>query len=147
MIEKSAIGTSASSENSGAGTPTLRVLIIDDSPTVRGLLQRALESGFRLCEVFEASDGRTAIRELTKGRMDLIITDLEMPGVNGHRFLQILQGNPLLKRKKVLVFSSAISAELKAELADQPHIGFLGKPASPADITQAARTLLGPIYS
>ena len=121
---------------------TLRVLVADDSPTARGILRRALESSFGDCEVFEAVDGRSAMREMTKGKMDLIITDLEMPGVDGHRFLQTMQGNPLLKKKKVLVFSSAISPELKISLAGQPNIGFLSKPASAEGIAQAVRDLL-----
>jgi CheY-like chemotaxis protein len=122
--------------------PLSRVLIIDDSPTARGILRRSLASGFKDLEICEAEDGKSAMREMTKGKVDLIVTDLEMPGVDGHRFLQTIRQNPLLKRKKVLVFSSAIGQALKDSFADHPNVGFLSKPADAAGIAQAVRGLL-----
>ncbi len=131
-----------SSEIPEAAYPAIRVLIIEDSPTARGILKRALESGFKGCEIFEAGDGRAAMRELSKGKMDLIITDLEMPGVDGHHFLQTMQGNPILRKKKVLVFSSAIDADTRKKLSHLPNIAFLSKPSTAAGIAQAIQALL-----
>ena len=118
----------------------MNILVIDDSATTRGLLKRALLQSCEDSVVREASDGKSAIHELALGKVDLITTDLEMPGIDGHRFLETLQRNPLLRRKKVLVFSSAITPELRKKFSDNPNIAFLNKPASNQAI---ADTVLG----
>lgn len=123
----------------------MQILVIDDSATTRGLLKRALLAVLPDCTVREAADGKSAIHELTQGKVDLITTDLEMPGVDGHRFLETLKGNPLLRRKKVLVFSSAITKELQARFSDNPNVAFLAKPASNEAIGQAIAVLIGAI--
>lgn len=119
----------------------MQILVIDDSATTRGLLRRALQQNFPDCVVREAVDGKSAIHELTQGKVDLITTDLEMPGIDGHRFLETLRGNPLLRRKKVLVFSSSITAELRAKFSDNPNVAFLDKPASNDSIASAIQSL------
>jgi CheY-like chemotaxis protein len=123
----------------------MQILIIDDSATTRGLLKKALVQGCPDCTVREAQDGRSAIHELTQGKVDLIISDLEMPGVDGHRFLETLQGNPLLRKKKVLVFSSAITPELIERHRDNPNVAFLNKPASSDNISKAVQDLLSTV--
>lgn len=125
----------------------MQILIIDDSVTTRGLLRRALELLCGDWVVREAQDGKSAMRELGLGKVDLIITDLEMPGVDGHRFLSTLRQNPLLRRKKVLVFSSAITDELKKSFADYTNIAFLAKPANHETIGQAVQALISPTTS
>lgn len=119
----------------------MQILIIDDSATTRGLLRRALIQGCPDCVVREAVDGKSAIHELTQGKVDLITTDLEMPGIDGRRFLETLRGNPLLRRKKVLVFSSAITPELRQSFSDNPNVAFLDKPASLDAIARAVQSL------
>jgi CheY-like chemotaxis protein len=119
----------------------VQILVIDDSTTTRGLLRRALQQSFPDCVVREAVDGKSAIHELTQGRVDLITTDLEMPGIDGHRLLETLRGNPLLRRKKILVFSSAISAAIRAKFADDPLVAFLNKPASNEAIARSIQEL------
>jgi CheY-like chemotaxis protein len=123
----------------------MQILIIDDSATTRGLLKRALLQHSPESSVREAADGKSAIHELTQGKVDLITTDLEMPGVDGHRFLEILRLNPLLRRKKVLVFSSAIKPELVARFSDNPNVAFLNKPASAEAIALAVQGLMSAV--
>lgn len=123
----------------------MQILVIDDSATTRGLLRRALQQACPDCVVREASDGKSAIRELTQGKVDLITTDLEMPGIDGHRFLETLRGNPLLRRKKVLVFSSAITPELVEKFSDNTNVAFLSKPASNEAIALSIQGLMGPV--
>ena len=115
----------------------MNALVIDDSTTIRHLVKRMLEESFPGCAVSEAVEGRAAIRALTQQRIDLIITDLEMPGMDGRRFLSTLQGNPLLKKKSVVVLSSAITDELKASMSGTENVVLLAKPASSRTIKEA----------
>jgi CheY-like chemotaxis protein len=119
----------------------MNILIIDDSNTTRGLLRRILQQVDPDCVIREAEDGKAAIHALTQGRFDLIVSDLEMPGVDGHRFLEVLRGNPLLRRKKVLVFSSSITPELRALNADNlnPTTSTSASSASPPTTMRSPR--------
>jgi CheY-like chemotaxis protein len=121
----------------------MKILVVDDSATMRGILRKALERGCPECEVAEASDGRAALRELGASRVDLMVTDLQMPGMDGVILLDTLTHNPILKNKKVLVFSSAISPDMRELHAGNPHIAFLSKPATNETICQSVRALLG----
>jgi CheY-like chemotaxis protein len=120
----------------------MNALLVDDSTTIRHLVKRMLEESFPGCVVSEAAEGRAAIRALTQQRIDLIVTDLEMPGMDGRRFLSTLQGNPLLKKKSVVVLSSAISEEMKAALSGAENVVLLPKPASSRAIKEAVEKAL-----
>ena len=63
---------------------TNRILIIDDDAQIREMLSLALEmNGY---QVYTASDGQDGIRQMYDNRPDLVITDLNMPGMNGYQF-------------------------------------------------------------
>src|SRR5581483_11092393 len=91
------------------------VLLIEDSPTIRNYVRRTLEKALPNCVIREAEDGREAISEMAQKKVDLIITDLQMPGMDGHAFLRMIRKNGLLKQKPVLVFSSSDVTDLRAE--------------------------------
>jgi two-component system chemotaxis response regulator CheY len=115
-----------------AGGPQARkanVLIIDDSATVRLHLRKLVQDELPGSEVLEAEDGRTGLRQFGQHRVDLALVDLNMPGMDGATFLRTLHGNPLLRRKPLLVLSSSITPELRAEWADDDLVRFLGKDA------------------
>lgn len=119
-----------------------QILVIEDSPTLRGIIRRTLEKGFPQDVVREAEEGRQALSQMSQKKVDLIVTDLEMPGMDGMTFLNHLKSSPLLSRKPVLIFSSRISAELRERVALSPNIRFLAKPAAPERILEEAAILL-----
>jgi two-component system chemotaxis response regulator CheV len=79
---------------------------------------------------------------MTQKKVDLILTDLEMPGMDGTTFLHHLKNNPILSKKPILIYSSNISAELRAMVADLPRVRMLPKPASPDRILAEVAALL-----
>lgn len=117
------------------------VLLIEDSPTIRHYVRRTLEKALPNCVIREAEDGRDAISEMSQKKVDLIITDLQMPGMDGHTFLRMIRKNNLLKQKPVLVFSSSDWAGLRAEFGADSCMEFLPKPASPEQILAAIEKL------
>ena len=62
---------------------TVRILIVDDQPLVRFVMERALEKLAFDCELLAVGDGREALEALNSQAFDLIITDLRMPDVDG----------------------------------------------------------------
>jgi two-component system OmpR family response regulator len=72
-----------------AKTPTARILVVDDEDVLREMLGDALRlSGF---EVLEAADGSKALAVLQGGKVDLIISDVNMPGMDGYEMLSHLR--------------------------------------------------------
>jgi two-component system chemotaxis response regulator CheY len=121
----------------------LEFLVIDDSQTVRGFVRRTLEEAAPGCQIWEATDGKSAIRELTRRRVNLIITDLEMPGMDGAKLLSVLKGNALLAKKPVIVFSSSIQPSLTELFKESPQLRFLKKPSDRKTLSELVLSLSG----
>lgn len=129
-------------ESLDPATKSFRVLLIEDSPTVRGYLRKVLIDEFPGAEIREAEEGRAAFRELSKGAADLIVTDLEMPGMDGHTFLARMRAHGLLKHKPILVMSGSLSPEIQNMAASDSCLRFLAKPARAPEISLAIHQLL-----
>jgi two-component system chemotaxis response regulator CheY len=123
---------------------TAHLLLVDDSPTMRLYLRHMIQKLFPAYSVTEAEDGKTALRCLTTARVDLIITDLQMPGMDGQSLVQVLRRNPILRKKPILVVSAALDQQTRQDLAELGNEGLacLAKPVSPDSLQQAIRTLL-----
>ena len=71
----------------------LKVLIVDDSSVMRKIVERALrQAGLELAEVLEASNGAEALTQVQKGGLDMILSDINMPVMDGLEFLKSLAG-------------------------------------------------------
>lgn len=65
------------------------VLIVDDSSTMRKIITRSLrQAGFTLDDIAEASDGLEGLSALEKGKFDLILSDINMPNMDGLEFVK-----------------------------------------------------------
>lgn len=117
-------------------------LLVEDSPTVRQFVKAVLRQGFPGSEVVEADDGRAALAAMKSSRVSLIITDLQMPGMDGLSFVQLLRNNAVLKKKPVLVLSGAVTDEARENLMHLDKVQVLAKPAAPDALVEAVKTLL-----
>ena len=109
-----------------------RVLVVDDSSTMRSIVRKTLSgSRFRL-EVEDSSDGETALVQVRSGRFGLVFLDYNMPGFNGIETLKEI------RRQREEVAVVLITSSLDAALADRARaagaFAFLKKPFYPADI-------------
>ena len=83
------------------------VLIVDDSPVMRKFIRRVLNlTDLEIGECLDAGDGREALDRLQQSWVDIILTDINMPVMNGEQFLETLAGDPLLGSIPVLVIST-----------------------------------------
>ncbi len=123
-------------------TSQRQILLIEDSGMVRGFVRRALAKAFPEVVIREAEDGKAAMTEMSQKKVDLIITDLEMPGMDGRTFLRKMRSNALLKTKPVMVLSGNITPDLLREFMEDPYIWFLEKPATPEEIVEIAGRLI-----
>jgi len=83
----------------------LRILIVDDSAVVRRTLGKQLQQRWN-AEVTLAEDGRQGLERALAARFDLIITDVEMPGLNGYELCRQLKENSATRPIPVIVLSS-----------------------------------------
>lgn len=113
-----------------------RVLIVDDASGMRTYLRLVLESGGFACT--EVADGGEAFDEVLKSTFDLVITDLEMPGMDGFQLLSAISLLPSARRPPVIVVSALLDetlAERRPELRAAATL--LAKPVQPADLLKA----------
>lgn len=117
-------------------------LLVEDSPTVRQFVKVVLKDAFAGCEMIEAEDGRAALAAMKSRRISLIITDLQMPGMDGLSFVQLLRNNAVLKKKPVIVLSGAVTDDARESLTQLEKVQVLAKPAAPDVLIGAVKALL-----
>ena len=120
-----------------------RVLIVDDSPAMRTFVRRVIElSGFELSDCFEASDGWQALDVLRAEWVDAILTDINMPGMDGQEFLRRLAEDELLRSIPAIVISTDVTAHRIASMVSLGARGYVTKPFLPETLrTELERTL------
>jgi two-component system chemotaxis response regulator CheY len=115
----------------------IRILTVDDSPSMRMLLRHALEAeGF---EVGQAEDGLAAIDWLGSNEADVIITDINMPRLDGFGLIQRLRVERRFADRPILVLTTESSDEKKARAKQAGATGWIVKPFDPAKLVSAVR--------
>lgn len=113
-----------------------RVLLVDDMLVIRALVRVYLmEFGFDFVEARNGEEGLTLARHQ---RPDLIITDLQMPVMDGAEFLRLLRADPALEAVPVIVLSTGESAS-----SPPGPTRFERKPVEPEALKEAVRLSLG----
>lgn len=103
-----------------------RIMVVDDSASTRGMLRITLQSaGY---EVVEACDGQEALGKLEGQVFDLILSDLNMPRMNGRDFARVLKQHPAHRLVPIVV----LSTEPRGDLAPDSNVrAWLRKPFKP----------------
>ncbi|MCX5864802.1 MAG: response regulator [Deltaproteobacteria bacterium] len=121
----------------------MRIAIVDDSGTARMFIRRCLEiAGFQGAEIIEAENGKDALEKIRNAPVDLLLTDLTMPVMDGTTLLKWIKANPKLSALPVLVISSAGNPAKEIELKALGAMGVLDKPVSPAKLNMLLRDFL-----
>jgi len=112
-----------------------RLLIVDDSPVMRSFLRRAITSaGIEVAQYCEAGNGAEALDLLEKQPVDLVLTDINMPVLDGAGLVDRLRRNPKLQSIPVVVVSTDSTAPRMAELMQLGARGYLRKPFAPEQL-------------
>lgn len=116
------------------------VLVVDDEPALAWGIGLVLQDeGYA---VVTASNGREALERLAAGPVDLVITDLMMPTMNGFELIGRLAESATLRDVPVVVMSAMARAAAEAALGSAPRV-YLQKPVTVADVLAAVRGLIG----
>lgn len=117
-----------------------RILIVEDSPAMRTYVRAALESAPELgddLELVEASSGFDALRLLPRNSYDLVITDINMPDINGLELVRFVRQNAHLSRVALLIISTQSSERDRARALALGADAFLAKPFTPEALLRA----------
>ncbi len=125
----------------------LDILLVDDSATVRGLVARALRlAGLPLGDVLQAGNGAEALEVLKTQEVDVIVTDIHMPEMDGLTLIRHLRADPSFKDLPVIVVSTEGGAERIAEARELGISAYLRKPFKPEQVKEAVNSALGVVH-
>jgi two-component system chemotaxis response regulator CheY len=120
-----------------------RIVVADDSATARMFIRRCLEIiGLGDAMIVEAENGKDALSKIKEAPTDLLITDLNMPVMDGETLLKWLNANPKLAGLPTLVVTSAGNPAKEAELLVLGAMAVLNKPVSPPALLEKLEPLL-----
>ena len=122
-----------------------RILVVEDSFSTRAFVRSSLETGrwARNVEVVEATSGFDALRLLPRSTYDLVITDINMPDINGLEVLQFIRKSEKHRSVPVLLISTQSSERDRERGLSLGADGYLNKPFSPEQLQEQAARLLG----
>jgi two-component system chemotaxis response regulator CheY len=116
---------------------TIRILTVDDSASMRALLRHALaDPGF---DVVQAEDGVAALEWLAGNEVDVVITDINMPRLDGFGLIERLRGGSRHCDRPILVLTTESSDEKKARARAAGATGWIVKPFDPEKLIAAVR--------
>ncbi len=122
----------------------LRVLIVDDSSVMRKIVQRSLrQAGIEVGEVLEASNGAEALAEVQKSAFDLILSDINMPAMDGLEFLRNLSNIESAKGVPVVMITTEGSEARVVEALSVGARGYIRKPFTPEQVKERIAPLVG----
>lgn len=119
-----------------------RILIVEDSPTMRALLTSALEELPMPVKLSEAASGFEALRLLPRESFDLIFTDINMTDINGLELVAFVKGNEAYRTIPLVIVSTEGSERDRAKGMELGAEAYLVKPFVPEELRRVALDLL-----
>lgn len=120
-----------------------RILIVEDSETMRALLASTLEELEQPVKITEASSGFEALRRLPREAYDLIVTDINMPDINGLELVSFAKSNDAYRDIPLVIISTEGSERDREKGLSLGADAYLVKPFAPEELREIARELLG----
>lgn len=122
---------------------TLNVLVIDDSKTARLFSKKCVQMSMKACTLnfFEAENGEEALNILHQTKMNLIISDVNMPIMSGFTFLRNVKMEDELKKIPVIFVTSLANEARTENLMGLGAVGVISKPIKPKELTDIVQKL------
>ena len=118
------------------------VLAVDDSPSMRQMIAATLRAAG--CRVIEAADGAEALARLADSPVDVVITDQNMPGIDGLELIRTVRADPAKSRLPVLILTTEEDERIKQAARAAGATGWLHKPFDPERLVQVVHKVAQP---
>jgi len=120
------------------------ILIVDDSTPMRALIKKVVKaSGFDVGEFYEASNGKEACQVLNDAWLDLVLTDYNMPEMNGLELLETMQQDETHQSIPVVMITTEGSQQRIEEFKAKGAADYIKKPFTPVEIKQKLSAIMG----
>ena len=118
-----------------------KILIVEDSATMRSLIASTVEEmgGF---ELVEASNGFEALKALPSQHFDMIITDLNMPDINGLEIIKFVKEHSIYKSIPLVIVTTQVGEEDRKKGLALGASDYVTKPFEPDDLKKVIRRIL-----
>lgn len=119
-----------------------KILIAEDSPTMRSLIVSTI-AALGDFDIVEAANGFEALRVLPREKVDLVITDINMPDINGLELVSFIKNNANYKSTPLFIISTEGSERDREKGLSLGADAYLTKPFSPVELQNLVRRYLG----
>jgi two-component system chemotaxis response regulator CheY len=117
------------------------ILIVDDSVSIRQMVSHALKgAGY---SVIDAPDGQAGLDKARQNALDLVITDQNMPRLDGIGLVKALRADAKHRRTPILILTTEASEDMKAKGKAAGATGWLVKPFEPTKLLQVVQKVIG----
>jgi two-component system, chemotaxis family, chemotaxis protein CheY len=117
------------------------IMTVDDSASVRQMVSFTLQqAGY---QVLEACDGKDALSKLDGSGVHMVLTDLNMPNMDGIELIRAVRGNPTYKFVPIVMLTTESQAEKKQAGKEAGATGWIVKPFKPEQLLAVVRKVLG----
>jgi two-component system chemotaxis response regulator CheY len=121
----------------------IRALIVDDSSVMRKIIERSLrQAGLSSLVIFEAGSGVDGLEVLKSHQVDLILSDINMPLMDGLEFVRQIRASGLAAEVPVVMITTESSEEHVKQAIQAGARGYLRKPFTPDQVKQRVLPLL-----
>ena len=120
------------------------ILVVDDSLPMRQVIKKTIKaSGFALAEYSEAGDGKIALEVLKEHWVDVVVTDYNMPNMNGLELIEAMKKDEMMNTIPILVITTEGSRTRIEEFISTGASGYIKKPFTPEQIKMKLHEILG----
>ena len=122
--------------------PDIKILVVEDSPTMRQLISFALKR-MKGIEIVEASDGVEGLKKLNSGTFNLIITDINMPVMDGLKLISLVRRDVKYRTIPIMIITTEGGAEDRERALALGADAYITKPIQAGQVLDTAKSLLG----
>lgn len=119
----------------------LKFLVVEDSPTMRQLISFSLKR-FKGCKIVEAVDGVDALKKLASEKIDVILTDINMPVMDGLKLVSMIRQNPDLKDLPIIIITTEGAEEDRQRGLALGANSYIAKPIQSSHLIKTIQELL-----
>ena len=119
-----------------------RILIVEDSSSMRSMLAAAFESLAEPCKITEVASGFEALAALPRATFDLIVTDINMPDINGLELVSFAKNDPKYRDIPLVIVSTEGSERDRAKGMSLGANAYVVKPFQPEELRRVVEDLL-----
>jgi len=122
----------------------IKVMVVDDQASMRAMIRRSLQDlGFR--DVRDKGDAAEALAAVRTERVHLIISDYNMPDMDGLQLLEAVRGDPVIGKTVFIMLTGSSDREIAQKAAALGVNNYLVKPFAPASLKDKIERVFGPL--